>query len=376
MCSPPQVKRDLIGITDVQRSATTLGIGAALRSALPIWIASRFSVALLGLAAAWTTARNASTVPGFLDQWNRWDVGLFIKVARDGYLPPGPPEHTEVDFPGLPLALRATHLVVPNWVAAGLLVAFIAGAFSCAALFRLAADETRDGGQRAVLALVLFPYAVFLFAGYSEGLFLAFTTTSWLAARRQRWALAGLLAAGATATRLIGIAFCVALWVQYFTTAERRRSRNLAWLLLPLVPPLTFQAYLWGRTGHWDSFSRAQQAGWGRAVAWPWEGFRTTLDAAIHTTQGPGYRWFWMAEIVAVVIGLALLIGLLVERRWAEATYVGATVLLTSASSYWDSGVRAALIWFPLYLWIARRPRMIVPYAWLAAPLMAVFVVT
>ena len=119
-----------------------------------------------------------------------------------------------------------------------MLASWVAGLLASAALWRLAVDdgavpardvevapEDLDRGRRAVLLLVCSPYAVFLFAGYSEALFLAFATTAWVAARRQRWALAGLFAAGATGTRIIGVALVAGLVVEY--TVQRWRTRQL-----------------------------------------------------------------------------------------------------------------------------------------------------
>ena len=150
--------------------------------------------------------------PEFIQIWDRWDVGLFTKVARYGYLSPKYPERTEVDFPGLPLVLRVLHVVIPNWVVAGLVVSLVAGAASSAALWSLAAGELpadRFAGTRAVLAMVLFPYAVFLFAGYSEGIFFAGATCAWLAARQQRWGSPGCVRCLATSSRILGIAVVV-----------------------------------------------------------------------------------------------------------------------------------------------------------------------
>ncbi|MFD2356882.1 mannosyltransferase family protein [Nonomuraea ferruginea] len=86
------------------------------------------------------------------------------------------------------------HLVVPDWSAAGLIVSLVAGAVAMVALARLAEHEGAQGWM-AVLGLVLFPAAVFLSAGYSESLFLAFAIPAWLAARQGRWPAAAALAA-------------------------------------------------------------------------------------------------------------------------------------------------------------------------------------
>jgi hypothetical protein len=366
--------------------------GPLARSALGVWLATRFVVALVALSAArLATSSTVAQVPGFTELWHHWDADLFYKVARYGYHSPAYSDKTDVDYPGLPLAIRAVHVVVPDWTVAGLVVSALAGCVASIALARLAADEVAaDGavatGRRAVAALVAFPYAVFLFAGYSEGLFLAFSVTAWLAARRQRWWLAGVLAAGATGTRIIGLALLAGLWVQWATTRSglrgggwrmlaRRSARDAPALLLPVVPVAAFAAYLHARTGHWDSYARAMREGWGREVTWPWAGLQTTWRVAGNLETSSTFHWFWIAELTAVGVGIVLTVVLLRGRRWGEAAYVGSATLLMTASSYWASGVRAVLVWFPLYLLLARHPRVHTVYLWVAAPLMLVFVV-
>ncbi|HMA47091.1 MAG TPA: hypothetical protein VKP11_07830 [Frankiaceae bacterium] len=370
-------------VAAVRRSRPALP--EAVRATLPLWLASRVAVALLSLAGARVlTDIRADAVPGFRALWYRWDVDLFTKVARFGYLSPAYPDRTEVDFPGMPIAIRLAHLLLRDWVVSGLVVSLVAGAAASAALWRLSADEVgRARAPVAVLALVLFPYAVFLFAGYSEALFLAFATGAWLAARRQRWWPAGLLGAGAAATRLLGIPLCLALAVEY--VVSRRRAdlrlvdRQAPALLLPPLPVLAFAAYLHGRTGRWDAYTTAMREGWNRTQTWPWEGWRATWRAAFDGSQGSALAWFWRAELAAVVIGVVLTLVLARAGRWGEAAFVGGSTLLMSASSYYASGVRAVLVWFPLYLLLARvaarRPWLLAAYAWVCGPLMAVLVV-
>jgi hypothetical protein len=365
-------------------SATT-----AMLEALPIWLASRIAVAMAGLGGAWVlSGKQARNVPSWLQLWQHWDADLFVKVARFGYPPTTAyPDHTEVDFPAMPLALRLVHLVTGNWTAAGLLVSLIAGGVAACAIYHLAArDDGPVAGRRAVLYLVCFPYAVFLFVGYSEGIFLAFATTAWVYARKQRWREAALLTAGAAATRLLGLCLAVALGVEYLVVCwkagglrEIFRVRIL-WLGAPLVPVALFVTYLHGRTGHWDAYQRAQEAGWSRHTASVVAGFRNMLDLANNGHTAAQYAWSWRAETLAVVGGAVLCVVLLCLRQYGEATFVGLSALLLGAQNYYASSVRAALVWFPLYLLLARATAR---RDWLhhlvlavSAPLMVVFVLT
>ncbi len=358
-------------------------LATAARGALPIWLASRLAVLITSLAAVriiHTSAADRS--PRLLEAWYHWDTALFIKVAQFGYLSPAYPDRTEVDFPGMPLALRAVHLVLRSWVGSGLLISLVAGSVASLALWQLAEDERRGSGRVAVAAMVVFPYAVFLFAGYSEGLFLGFATAAWLAARRQHWLLACLLGAGATGTRITGVAFGAALAVEYLT--QRRRAagswrhaldRRAPLLLVPALPVIAYLAYLHARTGHWDAYARAQREGWGRTLATPWAGWVSTWHQALNVHQGSDYLWYWRAELCATLVGILLTALLLRDHRWGEATYVGLNLVIMTSSSYYASGIRAVLVWFPLYLLAARalhrRPRMQLLGLCVCAPLMA-----
>ena len=172
------------------------------------WLLSRAARGRAGPRRHLAAGRRAGRrVPGSLSRWDRWDVGLFRKVAEYGYA--GYPQHypdrgIEAFFPGFPLVLALVHRVVPDWTAAGLLVSLAAGGVACLWLGRLAALDGVDG-SRATLYLVLSPYAVFLAAGYSEALFLALALPGWWCARRGHWAAAGLLVAGASAVRVSGL---------------------------------------------------------------------------------------------------------------------------------------------------------------------------
>jgi hypothetical protein len=308
-----------------------------------------------------------------------------VKVARFGYQ--GYPEHYSdkgvvAFFPGEPLALRAVHAVVRNWVASGLLISAVAGAVACVALARLGAlDWGAETGSRAVLFLSLSPYAVFLAAGYSEALFLAFALPAWLAARRGRWLLAGALAAGAGVVRVTGLFLAAALIVQWLVDpGSARRRRDLVPLGLPFAAITGYVVYLHGITGDWLAWPHAEQRQWGRTLTAPWTALHTTWSAAGDTTQGAAYAWSFRAEIAAVIVGVALCVALLALRRWAELVYVGGQLVALATSSFYLSVARTTLLWWPLWLLLARastqRPWVQPVYLSLAAPLMAVGVVT
>ena len=353
------------------------------RAALGLWLLSRVAVFAVAAASGWLFAPGRDVV-GFVSRWERWDVVHFRTIAQFGYdgdPRTGPLVPLEAFFPGLPLLLRAVHGLGLGYVAAGLAVSFVAGTVAVVALSRLGEQEgPRETGPRAVLLLVLAPPAVFLAAGYTEAVFLACALPAWLAARRGAWWPAGLLAAGAAATRVSGLFLAAALAVEFLTArGGRRRWSQAPALLVPLLPPLAYMAWLRVTRGSWTVWVEAQERGWFRRWTDPVEAFATTWDAAFGGSQPPGFAWMFRVEIVAVAVGLALTLVLLRRRRWGEATYVGLSLAALATSTWYFSVPRAALLWWPLWILLARATLahrwLLMAYLTVVAPFAVVYVV-
>jgi len=167
------------------------------RAALGTWLASRAVLLIVSLYSRYVTPGGSSS--SWLGLWQHWDWYRYLTIAEYGYTSgKGPAYDPNITafFPGFPLVLRAVHAVVRDWAAAGLLVSLVAGGVAVVALARLAQFEYESrhpgadpgsGGKAArtaVLLLVCAPAAVFLAAGYTEALFLAFAIPGWLATRQ------------------------------------------------------------------------------------------------------------------------------------------------------------------------------------------------
>lgn len=403
-------------------------VDGADRDVLWLYLLTRVGLWVTSYAVAWVFPPDgeAKDAPSVLSRWAQWDWAHFLHIAQSGYFPDGVGlgagpgsegwDNREAFFPGFPLILRAVHVVVPNWTLAGLLISFVSGAVAVLALARIArlglagestarASERRSGlvpgaragsaartsessasgvEQRSALFLLLSPCAVFLAAGYSEALFLAFALPAWLAAQKHQWMLAGILTALATTVRISGLFVAAAIGVHFLITAWKARTasawRPLPWTLLPAVPALLYSGFLYFQTGDWMAWKHAQERGWYREFHAPWEAWATTWNAAFDGTFSTGYAFMWQAEMAAMVIGLILLGVLLKLRRWPEAVYI-ALSLWALGTSYWLTSVpRATLLWWPLWTllaaWSVRRPRVKVAYVAVVAPLMVVFAVS
>ncbi|RFU42583.1 hypothetical protein DZF91_05490 [Actinomadura logoneensis] len=213
-------------------------------------------------------------------------------------------------------------------------------------------DRHGTVGAGAVTAMLAGPAAVFLFAGYSESLFLAFALPAWLMARRGRWAWAALLATPASAVRITGLFLVLAMIVEYVVGRHGRREhgrRPIAWLALPFTPLLAYTVYQWNRTGDWMAWQHAQEAGWHRQFTMPWDAFDLTWRSAFETDYE--FTLAFRIEIFAALVGVLLSLYLLYRRRWPELAYVGLQLGALLTSSYYLSVGRATLLWWPLWIW-------------------------
>ena len=357
-----------------------------VRDALLTWLLTRVSVVILAVAGSWLLATGtAGLQPGFVGLWDRWDVAVFVKIARFGYLgyPQDYPDTgTAAFFPGLPGVLWWC-----TWAPGlgGRGVARLPGGrgIAAVALARLAAaDHGELVASRSVLYFAVSPFAVFLAAGYSEALFLAFALPAWLAARQRRWLLAGVLGGLAGTVRVTGFFLGAALLVQWLTSTrdgDERRWRDLPPLLLPWAAVAGYVVYLHAITGDWLAWQHVQAQEFGRRLVLPWQGLLTTLHAALDPRQPAPFAWSFAAEIAAMAVGLALTVVLLLRRSWGEAVYVGGQLAALATSSFYASTARATLLWWPLWVLLAvaaARWRWVhAAYLTLAVPLCAAGVI-
>jgi hypothetical protein len=167
------------------------------------------------------------------------------------------------------------------------------------------------------------------------------------------------LAAVACTVRVSGLFLVGALAVMILTARGvplRSRARRLAWLLVPLTVLGAFLGYLYSLTGSWTAWYTAQSTGWVRGLTWPWDSFRNTIPAIVPGAF-PDHPWWaavFRAEMLSMAVGVLVTVWCLTRRMWAEASWVGVQVLAFSLSYWFFSVNRAILLWFPLWIMLAR----------------------
>jgi hypothetical protein len=181
-------------------------------------------------------------------------------------------------------------LFKPSMLAA-VVVANLAAVTALFLLYWIVAETWSERTARNVMIwTVIFPSGFFLLAGYTESLFLALALATLIAARKQKWWLAGAFGALATMTRLQAVALAAPVLWEGWKYARPCRGRDLyfraanvlaATALMPLSMGL-YSLYIHNQL-HADWPWNTLAANWHLRWAPPWEGVVGTLRAMAHS---------------------------------------------------------------------------------------------
>jgi hypothetical protein len=366
----------------------------------------------------------------------RWDSSWYLVIAHYGYRPDLGPFTASRDafFPLYPLGIRGLGWLGLPLIAAGVLISLLALSLALYGIHRLTTLELAtlarrrplapgpaaggladvDVARLAVVLTAFAPMAFFLSAVYSEALYLALSVGLFYAARRGRFALAGLLAALAGATRSTGIVLLLPALVLYLygpredrppdrptargLSPRYRLRRDALWLALAPVGLLLYLAYLALAGGDALAPFHAQDV-WGRHFAGPYLGIWDGLQAAFQGArqllslqqahvyfatggEGPfvaaGHNLLLFAFLAAALAATA---GVLRRLPAAYGAYVIAALALPLSYPVTAQPLmslpRFLLVLFPLNIWLAlwlgERPRLRRPAVAGSVLLMAFF---
>jgi hypothetical protein len=335
-------------------------------AAAAVWVVAQVAHLVIAELA---TLHSGGLPGGLVHSWYQWDTVWFTRIASHGYQTM--PDRSPAFFPLYPLLMAG----LGGGLVAGLVVANVAFLAALVLLHRLVATEVDEAAaERALWYLVAFPTGFFLTAAYNTGLFLALTLGCVYALRRQRWWLAGLLAALAGATRSSGLLLAIPMLYEYLRVHGRRIRPDLLAVALVPVGLLGYVAYTWRVLGDPLAFVHAQSH-WYRRLDWPWSALvRQIAMIARHKLFGDTGLHNLM-DLAAVLLAAALItlafVGPWRLRRdqWAIPVYGAALVLLmllfpnTSSTTPYplQSSARFFLEVFPAFLIMARigaRPRV------------------
>jgi Gpi18-like mannosyltransferase len=291
----------------------------------------------------------------FLDGWARWDSGWFSTIIQNGYtnIATLGQQRDTAFFPLYPIAVRVISAFSQNISSAGIFISNISFLMALLLLYQIVHDQYgKDTAERSVVLLALNPFSLFFSAMYSESFFLLTIMCAFLFAERKRWVWAGLSAAAAGATRVVGIVAAIGLVLVYLEQigfAWRKIRANILWLLVGLVGPGSYMLFLWMKFGNPLQFIKSQYVpGWGEGV-----NFQSAIETikalfspgAIITGQIPGMEVFHLFAFIIAVVVLALVV-----RRLRPAYMIWAVLTILASFSLWRSMGRFLIVVFPLYI--------------------------
>lgn len=341
-------------------------------------------------------------VAGLLTSWNQWDAQRFVDVAQSGYQ-----AITDTPFfPLMPLIIKGIALLCGNqgYIAIGMVVSNAALLGTLFVLYQLATEALGETvGRRALLYLCIFPTAFFFFASYNESLFLLMTCGAFLAMRRQKWWLAGVLGLLAGLTRTAGIMlmlpFLYEVWINRPLPAlaeERPGLWQQIWQRVPqalpvLLMPLGVIGYCifcWSRFGDPIAFATIQIK-WARVTTWPWMGIFAAFDQLFHLQPfGSFIEAHILLDMAATFGFLALTVVCWRKLRASYAIWISLLVLYMLVSPALGQGdplqsiQRFVLEMFPGFIVLAalglKHPRLhyacLLAFPFLQAIMAALFV--
>lgn len=199
--------------------------------------------------------------------------------------------------------------------------------------------------SRSVLYLTIFPASHFFSLPLTESLFLLLSVAAFYAAVADRWTIAGILGALASATRLAGLLLLPSLLLLlYFRRFAGMRKRNIVSLLLIPCGTLAFFSYLYFTTGDFFAYRTAQMS----FSVHPRAFF---LSPLIRYALHPGlfHEWaFFPLQFVMTILGFGCCGMLVKNRQWVLALYLLSSIILPLSAGLFGSMTRFLMVSFPL----------------------------
>jgi hypothetical protein len=360
----PAAERISVGKIDGFR----LAVGATLGTRLIVWAAAIATIAVFGENAVarhlldpsgLTPPVHSGVLKMLLSPAARWDSVWYLQIAAHGYLSPASTNF----YPLYPLLVGLGAQLSDDAIVAGIAISIGATVAALTLLYRLALlDLDRPAARMTVLLVAVFPTSLFLSAVYPTSLFLLLTIAAVYAARRERWALAGLCGGLSAATSSDGILLSVVLALMYVYGPRglaplrdgpaawwRPRfpiHRDVLWLALVPAGLAAYLGYLLLAHGAPLVPFRAANQDWGHSFGPPLASIvkaigrvpvdlRDVLDRTT-TAIGPGDPISWQSRnlIDVAFLGLAVAALAVAWSRVPRVYVVFAMVQLAEVTSF------------------------------------------
>jgi len=376
--SRPWTERELADDENAPASAAALG---SWRRAVTVGVAAYTVSRMCVLAGAGVRASSLAVEanvegrpqPGTparlaFDTFTLWDARWYLEIVRGGYprsIPAGITfnqlEARAAFFPLYPLLIRAMDRILPGGdVLAAVAINVVLGLIATLLVGLLARQLFDDSvAERAMVLFAVFPGSYVLSFAYSEALLIVLAALCLWMLLEERWLLAGVTAALATATRPNGVALIAACAVAAFLAIRARRDwRSLIAPALAPVGFVVFHVWLAVHTGERMPWFRVQREAWREGTSFGATAVKNTLEFVTQPLSSPTNA-LTFASLVALVGGLWAL------RRfrlpWPMMVYIAVVIGLMLLPATVTARPRFLFTAFPLIIssaaWWPRRDR-------------------
>ncbi len=307
----------------------------------------------------------ASTISGV---FTSWDGQWYLEIVRTGYPSSIPPDITYFElearaafFPLYPWMVRVLDAVLPGGdTLAALTLNFVLGAASVVLVGLLARRlYSVSVAARAMTLYAVFPGSAILSFAYSEALLIVLASACLLLLLDERWLLAGLAAALATATRPNGIAVVAACIVAAAIAIRRRRDWwSLVAVVLAPVGFVFFQWYVDRTAGERGAWFRVQREAWSEGTSFGATAVTNTWGFLTDPLASPTNA---LTALTALAM-LAMVWAAWSVRLWLPASaYCAVVLVLMLVPATVTARPRFLFTAFPLFIavaawWPTRRP--------------------
>jgi len=318
-----------------------------------------------------------SGLPSWIWSFANFDGVHYLTIATKGYTA----QFTQAFFPLYPMLIKIVRTLLNiNPIIIGLIISNIFFFLSLFVFHKLLSlDFGKETVRWSLLFLIIYPVSFYFGSLYTESLFLFLVITSFYAARKKRWWVAGILSGLASATRLVGVLLLPALiWEHYKlktqmsnvkTTSEN--SKLLSYYhsvldftlctlhspILYLVPLglLVYMIYLQFAFGDWLYFWHAQPVFGaersGSGIILPlqvlWRYFKILTSVSF-----PSEAFLISSLELVSTIGaiLMLIVGYFKKIRASYLIFAFLSILIPSLTGTLSSMPRYVLMAFPIFI--------------------------
>lgn len=280
------------------RSAVIVGLVTLIVSRLAVLVGASVRAAQLVVDANKADQPRPRTATGYIvEVLTSWDGRWYLEIVRSGYPRAIPPDITYEQlearaafFPLYPLLVRVADVVLPGGDTMAALFVNLLLSVVAVVLVGLLARQWFDVAvaRRAMVLFAVFPGSFVMSFAYSETLLIVLAAACLLALSHDRWLLAGIAAALATAARPNGIALVAACAVAALIALRSRRDWTA--LIAPLLAPVGFVAFQWfllGHTGERAAWFRVQREAWREGTSFGATAVSNTFSFLTHPFASP-----------------------------------------------------------------------------------------